>query len=178
MKKVFFGAALILIMSLFLAGCGDSEEDNLGGTVENGSSENDTESNTEDNEEEDTEENKINEVIVDDENYKATLLEIVKKEDEIFGSSIEIVFEIENKLDKTITVQARDVSADGYMVDETILVMSQDVVGGKKAKAVLSIEDFDGYDFPELEEDLEMVLHVLDEETYDSIGEHEVNITF
>ena len=173
MKRIFFGTALLLIMSLFLVGCSDSEDDSLDGTVESNSSENDSEA-----KEEDVEEESIDEVIVDDKNYKATLLEIVKKEDEIFGKTIEVVFEVENKLDQMITVQARDVSADGYMVDETILAMSQDVVGGKKAKAVLSIEDFEGYDFPELEENLEMVLHIFEEETYDTIGDHEVNISF
>lgn len=106
------------------------------------------------------------------------MLEIVKKKDPIFGESIQVVFEIENKLDYAIGVQARSVSADGYMVDETILSMSQEVAAGKKAKAVLSIEDFEGYDFPELKEDFEMDLHVFNYDSFEDIAQHEVKVSF
>lgn len=192
MKKFFFSA--ILIVSLILVGCSETETENLGGTVANNSEEdnstennsnnaneegnNSNDANEEDNNSEDTEESKVDQIIADDENYKVTLLEIVKKSDDIFGDSIEVVFEIENKLDHTIVAQARSVSADGYMVDETIISMSQEVAAEKKAKAVLSIEDFDDYDFPELEEDFEMTLLMIDEETYENIAEHEVKVSF
>lgn len=178
MRKMLF--AMLLTLSLVLVGCGETE--NLGGTVTNDASntENADESNNAEAavENDNEEENEVNQVIVDNDSYKVTLLEILKKTDEIFGDSIEVVYEVENHLDKTITLQARDVSADGYMVDETLLSMSQDVVGGKKAKAVLSIHDFEGYDFPELEEDIEMVLHIFDAESWDTIEDHEVKVSF
>ena len=138
MKKVIFCAAIIL--SLALAGCGDSSTESVAGTVNNETSTNDT--TTSENEAvEETEEEEstsINEVIVDNDKYKVTLLEILKNEDDIWGNTIEVVYEVENRLDYTIGVQARSVSADGYMVDEAIYSMSQEVVGGKKAKAVLT----------------------------------------
>lgn len=179
MRKVLF--AMLLTLSLVLVGCGETES--LSGTVTNDSTNTENTENSNNNvdatvENEKDEENEVNQVIVDNDSYNITLLEILKKTDDIFGDSIEIVYEVENHLDKTITLQARDVSADGYMVDETLVSMSQDVVGGKKAKAVLSIHDFEGYDFPVLEEDFEMVLHVFDTDSWDTIEDHEVKVAF
>lgn len=180
MKKLIFSAALVL--SLGLAGCGETKKEDLGGTVQNNSSEDskgaDVETDAAEKADEGTEENKLDQVIVDNESYKATLLEIVKKKDDIFGESIEVVFEIENKLDHTIGVQARSVSADGYMIDETILNMSQEVAAGKKAKAVLTINDFEGYDFPELKEEFEMGLYVFNYDSFGEIATHEVKVSF
>jgi len=183
MKKVIFSAAIIL--SLALAGCGDSSTESVDGTVNNETSTNDTTTSeneavveSEDEEAKGEETTSINEVIVDNEKYKVTLLEILKKEDEIWGNTIEVVYEVENRLDYTIGVQGRSVSADGYMVDESIYSMSQEVVGGKKAKAVLTINDFEGYDFPELNNDLEMTLVVFNYDSFEDIAEHPVKVTF
>lgn len=167
----------MLALLLAVAGCGDTETENLGGNL-NEEVDQDEEIVVDEEESAELEENKIDQVVVDNENYKATLVEIVKKKDSIFGESIEAIFEIENKVDYTIVAQARSVSADGYMIDETILNMSQEVAGGKKAKAVLTIEDFEGYDFPELNEDFEMTLYMLNEDTYETIGEHDVKVSF
>ena len=178
MKKLIFSAAIIL--SLALAGCGDSSTESVAGTVNNETSTNDT--TTSENEAvEETEEEEstsINEVIVDNDKYKVTLLEILKNEDDIWGNTIEVVYEVENRLDYTIGVQARSVSADGYMVDEAIYSMSQEVVGGKKAKAVLTINEFEGYDFPELTSDFEMTLHIFNYDTFDTIEDHLVQVSF
>ncbi|OEC03019.1 hypothetical protein GY31_04740 [Lysinibacillus sphaericus] len=180
MKKIIFSAALVL--SLGLAGCGETKKENVSGTAESASAQNDTDTDNSqvENEKDDTgvEEIKINQVVVDNESYKATLVEIVKKTDDIWGNSIDVIYEIENKLDYTIGVQARSVSADGYMVDEAILNMSQEVGAGKKAKAILTISDFDGHDFPELKSDLEMQLYVFNYDTFIEIAEHEVKVSF
>ncbi|WJY27524.1 MULTISPECIES: hypothetical protein [Sporosarcina] len=153
---------LLLVASVLgLAACGETSEENVGGTVNSDDSgpeatepAEDTEQNVE------GEDNEINEVIADNENLKATLVKIVKKTHSTWGNSIEVIFDVENKRQDKIEVQARSVSADGRMVDETLLSMSQEVAAGKSAKATLSIEDYEGYKFPELNSDLEMELHV------------------
>lgn len=178
MKKLIYVFAT-LIMSIVLAGCGETETESVPGNVQTDSTQKNTEKNSEtDSADKGVEENKINQVIVDNDNYKATLLEIVKKSDEIWGNSIEVIYEIENKLNYTIGVQARSVSADGYMVDEATLSMSQEVAAGKKAKAVLTINDFEGYDFPELNSDFEMKLYMFNYDSFEEIAEHDVKVTF
>ena len=183
-KKLIYGVSISTL--LMLSACSATETEKVSGTTQTESTETtETVEKTEAvetdvaAEEESTEtQEDINEVVVDNESYKITLLNILKKSDEIWGNQINVVFEVENKMDKTIGVQARSVSADGYMVDETIYSMSQEVVGGKKAKAILTINDFDGYDFPELNSDFEMSLHVFDYDTFDVIEDHEVKVTF
>ncbi len=178
MKKIIFGSAIILLLAL--AGCGDSsEEENLNGTVNNETSTNDkTNSKNEADDNAAGDKESINEVIVDNDMYKITLLEITKRNDEIWGKTIDVVYEVENRLDYTIGVQARSVSADGYMVDESIYSMSQEVVGGKKAKAVLSINEMEGYEFPELNNEFEMTLLVFNYDTFEDIAEHLVQVSF
>ena len=176
MNKFIFSAVLILTVAL--AGCGNSSEENINGTVNNDTATNDTTNSNNGAEKENEEKENINQVIVDNDMYKITLLEIVKKEDEIWGNSINVVYEVENRLDYTIGVQARSVSADGYMVDEAIYSLSQEVAAGKKAKAVLTINDFEGYDFPELTSDFEMTLVVFNYDTFEDIAEHPVKVSF
>lgn len=173
MKKLLYVGAL---SALLLAACGETTEEKVGGNVEN--TELAKEGQAEKSAEEATTDSKdINQVVVDNEQYKATLLNIVKKSDDTWGNEINVTFEIENKTDLLITAQANNVSADGYMVDETILSMSQDVAAGKKAKAVLTISEFEGYDFPELKNDFEMVLNVFNGDTFDTLGEHDVKVS-
>lgn len=116
--------------------------------------------------------------IADSENIKATLISaetIIDKEwDE---EKIEIMFEVENKRQDTIEVQAREVSADGKMIDDTMLSMSQEIAPGKKADAVLTIQNYEG-DLPEIAENLEMILHVFSWDDMDYEEEHQVKIDF
>ncbi|MFC7364496.1 MULTISPECIES: hypothetical protein [Bhargavaea] len=117
-----------------------------------------------------------NEVIVDNENIKATLVKaehIIDKEwDE---EKFNVTFEVENKRDDTLEFQANEVSADGKMVDDMMLNMSQEVAGGKLADAVLTIENYEG-DLPSLEENIEMVLHVFSWDDMDFTEDHPVTI--
>lgn len=170
-KKVIFSATLVL--SLGLAACGETTEENLGGTT---SSNEDVE--TADTEEVKEDSNEINELIVDNENVKATLVKIVKKSDEIWGNSYEVIFDVENKRADTIEVQANTISADGRMVDETITSMSQEVASGKTAKATLSITEMEGYEFPELNSDFEMELHIFSWDDYEWSEDHPVKVSF
>lgn len=179
-KKLIFSAALVL--SLGLAACGETETENVGGKVETSSSE---KANTQDTEKakDDTKENadsnkEINQVIVDNDKVKATLVKIVKSTDSVFGNSYEVVFDVENKSSEKIGVQARSVSVDGRMVDETILSMSQDVAAGKTASAKLTIREMEGYEFPEFKSDLEMGLFVYSSENITNAEEIPVKVKF
>ena len=173
MNKLIFSVALIL--SLGLVACGDSKEENLSGTTNNNKEATETEVKPEESKEDS---NEINELIVDNENVKATLVKIVKKNDETWGNSYEVVFDIENKRADSIEVQARSISADGRMVDETITSMSQEVAAGKTAQAKLTISELEGYEFPELNSDLEMTLHVFSWENYEWYEDHPVKVSF
>ena len=165
MKKCIYSAALV--SALMLGACGDTTEENVGGTVEESSTET-----TED------AVNEINQVIVDNENVKATLLKIIKVTDDIWGNSYEVIFDVQNKRSDSIEVQARSVSADGRLVDETLLSMSQEIAPGKSAYATLTISEFDGYEFPEMNSNFEMTLHIFSWDDYDYSEDHLVKVTF
>ncbi|WP_208587943.1 hypothetical protein [Gracilibacillus suaedae] len=189
--------ALLLLFSIVLAGllvaCGDGED---AGTSEDNQS---TEENTEQasgeeeasdgseeaeatEEEEKTSDNKlieINEEIEDNDNFKATLVSIERIYDETFDEEkIDVTFEVENKRDETIEFQAREVSIDGKMVDESLLMMSTEVSSGKSADAVLTIQDYEGGELPAMEEDFEMLLNVFSWDNMDYEEQAEVSVTF
>ena len=105
----------------------------------------------------------------------ATLKDISSEEDPAFGKTHKVTYEVENKTDKVIIVQARNVSTDGMMVDEGMIIMSNEIAPGKKANCVLSIESWDETPIPEMKENFEMILYVADNETYETIGEYKVN---
>lgn len=120
----------------------------------------------------------IDEEVVDSENVTARLISVEKIVDKDFDEErYEIKFEVENKTDDLIVIQGREVSSDGKMIDESMLMMSQEISGGKSADAVLIIESFDD-DLPEIEDDLEMKLQVIDGESYMDIESIDVNIDF
>lgn len=115
-------------------------------------------------------------VIADNENIKATLTKVEKVIDDIWDEEkVKVTFEVENKRDDTIEVQAREVSADGKMVDEMMLTMSQEVSGGKLADAVLEIQNYEG-DLPQMEDNLEMILHIFSWDDMDFTEDHPVSI--
>ena len=98
--------------------------------------------------------------------------------DKIWGNSYEVIFDVENKRSESSEVQARSVSADGRMIDDMLLSMSQEVAPGKSAYATLKISEFDGYEFPELKSDFEMTLHIFSWDNYDYTEDHPVKVTF
>ncbi|MCK2018854.1 hypothetical protein [Peribacillus frigoritolerans] len=121
---------------------------------------------------------KVDKEIANTDAVKITLVDVTKTVDKEFDEEyIEVKYEVENKLDKTIAVQAAEVSADGKMVDESMLDMSQEVSAGKVADAVLTIQNYEG-DLPTLEKNLEMILNVFDNETYEDIEKHNVSVDF
>jgi len=97
------------------------------------------------------------------------------EDDSIFGPSI--VVYIENNGDKDVTVQTRDVSINGFMVDA---MFSCDVVAGKRAVDTITFmeSDLDENEVAAIE-DVELSFHVFDFEKWDTIVDTEVvTITF
>lgn len=167
--------SLLLTMSLFvalvLAACGSTETEGKDiGSVDTGKQENSSNANVEDNEgeattnedaEEDIDSTTYDEVLLDDEIATVILKGIETEKDEIFGNQHNVKLEIENKTENTVYVQSREVSIDGFMVDDNV-IFSETVAGGKKAKGELSIMAFDD-ELPELNENIEFKLVVIDE---------------
>lgn len=122
----------------------------------------------------------INKTIVDDENVKAELVSIEKVEDDTWGDTIKVKFDVTNNTENTITVQAREVSINDRMVDDSLLFMSDDISAGKSADVILEITDLAGEaELPELAGNLEMLLHMFayDSETYDTLFENDYPVS-
>ena len=159
--------SLFVIIGLSACDDGSSEEKEVS-SVESGDEAKEEES-AEESESENAEESEANdysEVLLDDDTAKVELKGIETKEDDIFGDEHSVKLEIENKSDETIEVQAHEVSIDGVMVDDMVF-FSETVAGGKKSNAELSIMALDD-DLPELNENLELKLKVLDEDFMDA----------
>ena len=96
-------------------------------------------------------------------------------DDSVWGPGL--ILYIENNSDQNITVQVRDVSVNGYMVES---MMSEDVTIGKKA--ITAVQFFSS----DLEEnqitditDVELYFHVFNLESWDTIYDSDViNIAF
>lgn len=92
------------------------------------------------------------------------------QENELWGQELKIT--IENNTDQPITVQTRDVSLNGYMIDPTC---SADVAAGKKSNSTITIMESD------LEENsittfetMELRLIAINSDTWDDILDSEV----
>ena len=181
MKRLLF-LLLAMIVTVGLAACGEgseTEEKEVSGveSTDNSDDSANGEEAAEETDEEDGSKEEFDQEIVDNDNFKATLTSVEKIVDKDWDEEkIEVTFEVENKRDETIEVQAREVSADGKMIDESMLMMSQEVAGGKKADAKLVIENYDG-DLPDIEDELEMKLHVFDWE-YEFEEDYDVKVEF
>lgn len=174
MKKIMF-LLMSLVVVTGLTACEEAEttEKDVGSVETSGNGNN--EEGNEENDGESEETTDYDEVLIDSENAKVTLESITKVEDELFDDEYySIKLAIENKLDKTITVQTDDVSIDGLMVTDEAF-FSEDVAGGKKANGEMQIETFDE-ELPPLEDELEMLLLVIDEDTFDDLDNEQVNI--
>ncbi|SEM38789.1 hypothetical protein SAMN04487770_13632 [Butyrivibrio sp. ob235] len=88
----------------------------------------------------------------------------------VFGPGV--ILYIENNSDKDITIQVRDVSVNGFMVDTS---MSEDVVAGKKAISAVtffssSLEENGITDIT----DVELYFHIFDQKSWDEIFDSDV----
>lgn len=111
--------------------------------------------------------------------YSGNDVKIVVKglteDDSILGPSI--VVYIENTGSKDVTVQTRDVSVNGFMIDA---LFSCDVVAGKRAVDTITFMDsaLEENDITAIE-DVELSFHIFDAEEWDTIVDTEVvTITF
>lgn len=88
-----------------------------------------------------------------------------------------MVFSIENKSDENIVVQQSGLRVNGKEVEEGIVSFGIDIGANKKEDNVrLLINDFDGYKFPELKGDVQMVVKVLDGDTF--MDKDEIKVVF
>lgn len=88
-----------------------------------------------------------------------------------------VILYIENNSDKDVTVQVRDVSVNGFMVESS---MSEDVVAGKKAMSAVQFfsSDLEKNSITDIS-DVELYFHVFDLESWDAIFDSDViNIEF
>jgi hypothetical protein len=103
---------------------------------------------------------------------------VIKKldsEDSFWGADVYVY--IENNTNQDITVQVRDVSIDGFMVDP---IFSSDVVSGKKAFDSISFMESDLVDNEITDiKTIELKFHVFDMDSWDTIFDSDiVSVTF
>lgn len=91
-------------------------------------------------------------------------------EDSIFGPSL--ILYIENNTGRNLTVQARDESVNGFMIDS---IMSTDISSGNKALTELTFmsSDLEENSIEEINE-IEFSFHIYDYDTYDNYYDTEM----
>ena len=87
-------------------------------------------------------------------------------------SGPEVVLYIENNTNKDITIQTRDESVNGFMVDAN---MSEDIVSGKRAIGDITLfqSSLDENGITDIKE-VELYFHIFDAETWDTIFDTDV----
>lgn len=152
MKKIVT-ILLATVMSMSLVACGGSESNK--GNTNTSIKEESTYNNSK--------EEPI--VLVDNGVTKITYTGVDKSS--IFG--YEIGLEIENKSERSITVQVREVSVDGVMVNP---IFSADIAGGKKSKSSMTISE----DEVSKLVNVEGLFHIFDGESWNAIGDYEFKL--
>lgn len=175
-KKIM--TLLVSIIAVFgLVACGETttEEKEIESVGASESSEEDkTDS---DGSEESSDVEEVEEVIANDDYIKATLVNVEHVVDDLFDEEKYVInIDLENKTSDKIVVQARDVSIDGTMVDDMVF-FSEEIAGEKNAKGKMEIQNYEG-DLPSMDDNLEFILVILNDETYEDITEHDVKIEF
>lgn len=163
MKKKSLAGLLMaaVIAGTMLTGCGSSEATIDKEIVEN------TDEETEEAEKEEKEEASVanvtveETVLLDENGIKITATGL---EDGWFGTDLKLL--IENNSEKDVTVQARNSSVNGFMVDT---MMSEDVVAGKKANTTLtfSTSGLKEADITTVA-NMEFAFHIIETESWDT----------
>lgn len=184
MKKMRnFSIALFLALSLGLSGCSSSsasDESDNDDQVENSDA-----SQTDDSETSKSDASskagvtEYNQVIANDDLFEITLTTIEYEEDSIFGDSIDITFNVVNKSDQTVEVQANELSIDNKMVDDSLPTMSQEISSGKSAECVLNLMSYDeSIELPAMEENMELVLNIFSWDDWEFEHNYPVTVNF
>lgn len=163
MKKLISITVAILLL-LGITACESTNGPVTDGTL--GVSVNNTE--TEENKNETTEATMVQEVsiqetvLLDEADVKITAKSL--STDGLFGQGIKLL--IENNSEKNLTVQCRNASVNGYMVDT---MLSADVVSGKKGNETLIFMDAD-FEACGIETiaDMEFSFHIFDSDSWDT----------
>lgn len=173
MKKLLI---LLAAAMLVLTACGETQEEKKEVSKVEKKSDANEKNDAEEKGEEAEEEESYDEVLIDSDTAKVTLESISKVEDSMFDEEYHVIkLAIENKSDKTIVIQSDEVSIDGLMVTDNAF-FSEEVAGGKKANGKMQIQFFDE-DLPPLDEELEMILKVIDGETFETMEDEKINIS-
>lgn len=176
-KKAFF--LLVLVIAVFgLVACGGTttEEKEVGSVEFSVQDDIDTNEGA-DAAEESSDVEEFGIVIADDDNVKATLVNVEHVVDDLFDEEKYVInIDIENKTENKVIVQARDVSIDGTMVDDMVF-FSEEIAGDKNAKGKMEIQNYEG-ELPTMEDNIEFILLIIDDETFEDLAEHEVKIDF
>lgn len=176
MKKKLFLSVLLLSVSLF--GCGNTETQNVSSieeteqvstTAELELSETANETESESDSTSELTASISEQVVFEQDGIKITATGL-DSDGSLFGADVN--FLIENDSEQNITVQVRNVSVNGYMVDTS---MSADVVSGKKSNDSMTIMS------SSLEEsgisaisDIEFSFHIYDAEDWETIVDSDV----
>ena len=83
-----------------------------------------------------------------------------------------VILYIENNSDKNITIQTRDVSVNGFMVET---IMSEEIVAGKKAMSAVQFlsTDLESNSITDIT-DVELYFHIFDTESWDTVFDSDV----
>ncbi|MBB6447105.1 hypothetical protein [Bacillus benzoevorans] len=133
MRKV-----LLVFMLLFLSACGVETSQKLKGEYK-------IEFHTE---------------ITNTKKIKATLSSIENKYDEVMGEYKVVTFNVENRSDQAIEVQALNIFADGKRINQGSASMSQEIKPGKKEECILTLQSYASSELPPIEEKIELELHI------------------
>ena len=108
-------------------------------------------------------------VLVDSNDVKI-IAKGLSADDSFWGPGV--ILYIENNSGENITVQVRDVSVNGFMVDST---MSEDVVAGKKAMSAVQFfsTDLDENSITDIT-DVELYFHIFQQENWDTIFDSDI----
>ncbi len=162
MKRVFY-AVLVASMLATLCSCGNSG--NSSSTEDLKKPQGVSSGQSEASKEKEPSSDKVTiaeKVLVDDKGIKITAKEL--EQDGVFGAGIKLL--IENNSDTNLTVQARNTSVNGYMVDA---IMSSDVAAGKKANDTLTFtsKSLEACGIKSIA-DIEIAFHIFKSDGWDS----------
>lgn len=96
-------------------------------------------------------------IVYEDEKFKISLkYKEIPDFEKYFQDSLELVFEVENKMDEDVVLQVESLSIDGKMVNSGQIVSSTDIHAKKLADTFVRITADRKEDLPKAEKDMEI----------------------